>query len=168
MKKRSLKLNSVPTEIHEVERFVEEICDESNINNSYFGNILVAVTEAFENAMIHGNESNPQRQVIISFENVPKGLSFEVKNEGKGFDIALIPDAADVEGNPEKKGTGLFLIKSLADEVIYSDNGRCIQMLFYISSINQQIADERRNKLKAFKNVRKEEKAKKDEESQHF
>jgi serine/threonine-protein kinase RsbW len=161
MKKHSLKLQSSITEIHKLEKFVEEICDEYNINNSYFGNILLSLTEAFENALFHGNKSNPAKLVKISFESKPKGLLFEVHDEGKGFDFNNIPDATDIEGNPEKRGAGLFMIKSLADEIHFSDQGRCIQILFYISSINQQIAIDRIQSLNSFIKSGKEEKAKK-------
>jgi serine/threonine-protein kinase RsbW len=164
MKKRTLRLKSTPAQIHIVEKFVEEVCDENNINNTYFGNILVAVTEAFENAMIHGNENKADKIITLSFETREKGLMFEIKDEGHGFDASQVPDATDVEGNPDKKGTGLFLIKSLTDEVRHTDNGRCIQMLFYIASINKQMADERVKKLSAFKKETKKEDIKRDEE----
>lgn len=163
MKKRSLKLRSVPTEVHKLERFTEELCDEYNINNSYFGNILVVLTEAFENAMFHGNAADPEKFITISFEPRPKGFLFEVRDEGKGFDFDNIPDATDVEGNPEGKGTGLYLIHSLADEVSFTDRGRCIRILFSIASINQQTSIERRNLLNDFVKSGKEEKTKKAE-----
>jgi serine/threonine-protein kinase RsbW len=162
MKKSTLKLKSIPTEIHKIEKFVEDICDYNNINNTYFGNILVAVTEAFENALTHGNQSDPKKCITIGFEVKPKGLMFEISDEGPGFDVSSVPDATDVENNPDKKGTGLFLIRSLADEVRHIANGKCIQILFYISSINQQIASERINQLNAFKKESNEKSVKKD------
>jgi serine/threonine-protein kinase RsbW len=161
MKQHTLKLKSVPANIHRLEKFVEDICDEYNINNTYFGNILVALTEAFENACIHGNLNDPEKNINIIFHSEPKGLLFEVKNEGNGFDYKNIPDAVDVVGNPDKKGTGIFLIKSLADEVKFKDNGRGIQLIFYISSINQQMSDERINQLNAFRVNEKQQKVKK-------
>lgn len=161
MKKRSLNLKSVSSEIHRLEKFTEELCDAYNINNSYFGNILVALTEAFENAMIHGNKNDPSRHIHVSFESRPKGFLFEVRDEGQGFDFLNIPDATDVEGNPEGKGTGLFLIRSLADEVSFADHGRCIRMLFSIASINQQLSVDRRNLLNDFIRAGKTEQTKK-------
>ncbi len=161
MKKRSLKVKSVISEVHKLEKFVEELCDEYNINNSYFGNILLSLTEAFENAIFHGNGSDASKIVSISFESRPKGLLFQVQDEGKGFDYQNVPDATDVEGNPDKKGSGLFMIRALADEVNFIDKGRCIQILFYISSINQQIAIDRIQSLQDFIKTGKEEKAKK-------
>lgn len=161
MKKRTLKLRSQLTDIHLVERFVEEICDEYNINNTYFGNILVSLTEAIENAIVHGNASNAGKSVAVTFESTAKGLIFEVSDEGQGFDYMNIPDAADPVSNPEKKGTGLFLIRTLADEVDFKENGRTIQIMFYISSINQQIATERISQFHTFTKSGKEIKEKK-------
>ena len=90
--KLQLIFPSLPENIHQVEKFVEDICDEYNINNTYFGNILVALTEAVENAIVHGNKNNPAKNVEIIFVSKPEGLSFTIKDEGKGFDINQIPD----------------------------------------------------------------------------
>ena len=155
MKKNTLKIKTLPANIHNLEKFVEDICDEYNINNTYFGNILVTLTEAYENAFYHGNKSNPEKNIVISFSSKPKGLMFEVSDEGNGFDYNSIPDATDVEGNPDRKGTGIFLIKTLADEVHYKNQGRTIQIVFYISSINQQLAIDRINQLNSFQNAGK-------------
>jgi serine/threonine-protein kinase RsbW len=156
MKKRTLKLKTLPDNIHRLEKFVEEICDEYNINNTYFGNILVALTEAVENAMFHGNLSDPEKNVIVCFDSQPKGLSFEVTDEGAGFDFNNIPDATDIDGNPDKKGAGIFLMRSVADEMEYKNNGKTARLMFYISSINQQMAIDRMNQLKSFKKAGKE------------
>jgi serine/threonine-protein kinase RsbW len=149
--KLQLILPSLPENIHQVERFVEDICDEFNINNTYFGNILVALTEAVENSMKHGNGNDASKMVQIIFTSKPEGLSFTIKDEGKGFDINQIPDPTDLNTDPnELKGRGIFLIKSLADEVKYLDNGRTVEIIFAISSINSEMAIDRINQLKKY------------------
>jgi serine/threonine-protein kinase RsbW len=65
MRKHTLKIKSDIKEIHEVEKFVEDICDYYNINNSYFGNIIVAVSEAVENSIVHGNKQDPSKSINI-------------------------------------------------------------------------------------------------------
>ena len=146
-----LILPSLPENINQVEKFVEDICDEYNINNTYFGNILVALTEAFENAIVHGNGRNPDKNVHIIFTSKPEGLSFIVKDEGEGFDINQIPDPTDINSDPnESKGRGIFLIKSLADEVKFLENGTSVEILFKISSINSELAIDRINQLKMY------------------
>ena len=150
-----LILTSLPENIHKVEKFVEDICDEFNINNTYFGNILVALTEAVENAMNHGNAKDSSKTVQIIFTSKPDGLSFVIKDEGKGFDINTIPDPTDlnIDAN-ELKGRGIFLIRHLADEVHFTDNGSRVEIIFKISSINNELAVERMNLLKKYSGVK--------------
>ncbi|MFH0865380.1 MAG: ATP-binding protein [Bacteroidota bacterium] len=153
--KLQLILPSLPENIHKVEKFVEDICDEFNINNTYFGNILVALTEAVENAMKHGNGNDPSKHVQLIFSSRPEGLSFVVKDEGKGFDINLIPDPTDlsIDAN-QAKGRGIFLIKHLADEVYFTENGSSVEVIFKITSINHELAVERMNLLKKYTGIK--------------
>jgi len=146
-----LILSSVPESLHQVEKFVEDICDEYNINNTYFGNILIALTEAVENAITHGNKNNSSKQVSLVFVSKPEGLSFSITDEGDGFDIYSISDPTDIN-QEELKGRGIFLIKSLADELHYFNNGKTVEIIFKISSINNETASERINLLKKYSN----------------
>ena len=65
-------------EISKLERFVEEICDYYNINNEYFGNILLATTEAAD-ILFSLNESIENGLVGIQFDRNSKGLVFKIK-----------------------------------------------------------------------------------------
>jgi serine/threonine-protein kinase RsbW len=154
-KKQIIELKSALTEIHLVEKFVEDICDEYNINNSYFGNILIALTEAVENAMHHGNNDNPDKKVIIVFESKPVGLSFLVKDEGPGFNYKTISDPTDLSENIDpNKGRGLFLMKSLADEINFCNTGNSIELVFKISSINSELSADRISQLKQYEGIK--------------
>jgi len=149
--KLQLILPSLAENIHQVEKFVEDICDEFNINNTYFGNILVVLTEAVENAMKHGNGNDPKKNVQIIFTSKSEGLSFTISDEGNGFDVSQIPDPTDLNVDPDEiKGRGIFLIKSLADEVKFLNNGKTVEIIFKISSINSEMAIERIKQLKKY------------------
>lgn len=146
--------------IHLVERFVEDLCDYYNINNTYFGNILTAVTEAVENAIYHGNNNDASKKIHLKFEAKPEGFSFKIKDEGQGFFLDSIPDPTDVDADFSKtEGRGLYIIKSLADEVIFHNNGSCIELIFKIASITKQMSDDRINtylsKIKSKQNTKK-------------
>jgi serine/threonine-protein kinase RsbW len=156
MNKHSLQIKSDINEIHEVERFVENICDYYNINSTYFGNIIVAVSEAVENSILHGNKHNPTKAVYIGFETNKKGIVFTIEDEGDGFKFDDIPDPTDIECNPEKRGTGIFLIKTLADEAIFLNNGRKIQLQFNITSINREVLSRRLKHVDDYFNVKKD------------
>lgn len=143
-----LSFSSDTKNIHLVERYIEDLCDYFNINNTYFGNILTAVTEAVENAITHGNGNNPQKKVHLKFDNNEKGFSIMVMDEGLGFDSEAVPDPTDPTADFSlTEGRGLFVIKSLADEVNFHKEGRCIEMVFKVASITKQMADDRINTL---------------------
>ncbi len=147
--------------LHKIEQFVEEISDFYNINNTYFGNILISLLEAVENAIIHGNKEDISKKVTVYFDATPNGLSFIVKDEGAGFDLASIPSPVESEEKEgEKIRKGIYLIRSLADEVHYKENGSVLEMQFYISSITYQLSMERNKALKSYFQM-EEQKAKK-------
>ena len=55
-KGETLNITSSSDNIRLVERLVEDVCDVFNLNEDNYGNILIAVTEAVNNAIYHGNE----------------------------------------------------------------------------------------------------------------
>lgn len=143
-RKETRTLDSRPENISSVERFVEEICDYYNINDTYFGNILIALTEGFRNAIDHGNGNDPDKKVSIVFESKPKGLSFTISDEGEGFDPQQVPDPLDLDTDVETStGRGLFLMRSLSDKMEISDEGRSIEMFFRISGIGHETMKKR-------------------------
>ncbi len=156
-RKEKLSLDSRPENISSIERFVEEICDYYNINDTYFGNILIALTEAFRNSLIHGNLNDPSKMINVVFESKPKGLSFTINDEGEGFDPESVPDPLDLEISPDtKEGRGLFLIRSLSDKVNISDEGRSIEMFFRISGIGHEAMKKRISHFNKYYQTRKQ------------
>lgn len=148
-----LSFQSHKNNIHKVVRFVEDLSDYYNINNNYFGNILTALTEAVENAIYHGNNNDSSKQIHIKFDITPEGFVFKVKDEGRGFDQNSVPDPTDELADFSKtEGRGLYIIRSLADDVKFHNDGACIEMLFSVSSITRQMSDDRINTLKNIKN----------------
>jgi len=141
-KTEKLVLKSDRLYINEVERFVEQICDEFNIYNNYYANILLSVTEAYTNAVEHGNKFDENKSVKIIFSSESNGLAFTIEDEGKGFEIENIPDPTNLD-NEGIEGRGLFMIKSLADNVEIENNGSKLKLNFLISSINREMANKR-------------------------
>jgi serine/threonine-protein kinase RsbW len=143
-RKEKLSLESRPENISSIERFVEEICDYYNINDTYFGNILIALTEAFNNALMHGNENDPSKIIKVVFESKPKGLSFTVSDEGGGYDPDIVPDPLDLEIDADiKTGRGLFLMRSLSDKFEIMDDGSSVEMFFRISGVGHETMKKR-------------------------
>lgn len=139
-KTRSLIIKSTLKQFYLVEQFIDAICDEFNVSNSYFGNIIVSVTEAVENAIKHGNKNDENKNVFITFYPTENGFSFLIEDEGEGFDFLSIPDPTDINIENIDLGNGLYLIKNLSDGVIFYEKGKKLEIIFKTSSINQEIA----------------------------
>lgn len=154
--KKQIRVKSSKDGIHELEAFIEDICYEYNIINTYYSNIQLALNEAFMNARVHGNDNKPERLIDISFFSDQKGLHFLVKDEGDGFDFQtyLDRDITDLPEGDENGERGILVIKMLVDELNFYDKGSTIELIFYISSINYSLTLERKKHLENyFKNV---------------
>lgn len=74
--------------------------------------IKVAVGEACNNAVLHGKENSC---FDLSFNVEDESFVIEVRDSGNGFDYEDY-HAPDLE-NPKENGLGIFIMKSLMDEV---------------------------------------------------
>ncbi len=133
MESQHLKFSTKQENISLVEKLIENVCEEYKINDSQYGNVLVAVTEAVYNALNHGNKLNPSKNINVSFQETDHKLVFTVADEGDGFDPNAIPDPTSPENIEKENGRGVFLIKNLADEVSFDDHGREVKMIFNLS-----------------------------------
>jgi serine/threonine-protein kinase RsbW len=147
---KELRISSSMSNLFKVGNFVEEICDAYYITNSYFGNILLSLEEAVKNAIIHGNGEDKGKQVLVSFQRIPNGLKFTVSDEGPGFNFMAVPNPVEAETGEGNSGTGMFLIRSLADKVSYNSKGNQVEIVFYITSINQETTLNRINQVSQY------------------
>jgi serine/threonine-protein kinase RsbW len=128
----TIQFESKPENILLAEKFIEGIRIEANIGDSVYEDIWVAVTEAANNAMRHGNRDNPEKTVEIccKLDERSQILSLIVKDEGPGFDFDNIPDPTTPENIQRVNGRGVFLMKELAQAIFYSNRGARVDMLF--------------------------------------
>ena len=136
-------------EITKIEKFVEEICDFYNVNNDYFGNILLATTEAAE-ILFSLNESFEIDKLGISFERTRKGMVFKIRLINDSKIEVIEEDLLEREIRRHKLSKEIFIIKALTDEITISVNARSIILVFYISSMNYEKSLYRINKLKEY------------------
>lgn len=127
-----LTISSLTDNIRIVESFIDNARDEFNINDDIYGNILIAVTESVNNAIVHGNKEDKFKKVEVSLELQEHDLLFTISDEGEGFNYEELPDPTAPENLLQPGGRGLFLIKNLADEVLFLDKGRIIQLKFQL------------------------------------
>ena len=130
---RQIKLKSQPDQIREVENVVDELKNELAFKEDAYANIMIAVTEAVNNGITHGNKSDPQKWVHVGFEaKIPYRLVVTVADEGEGFNPDSLSDPTAPENIENIGGRGVFLMKHLADELNFLNDGRMVQMVFNI------------------------------------
>ena|ERR1700722_19242258 len=131
---KSIKFASRPENISIVEKFVDDLRNELNIGDDVYGNVLISLTEAANNAILHGNKADEKKQVDIqySIDERGKNLTFIIKDQGPGFEYNNLPDPTAPENLEKASGRGVFLMMQLADMIVFSDNGATVEMQFKI------------------------------------
>ena len=100
------------------------------MSDEIYGNVLVATMEATNNAIIHGNNSDPSKNVRIEIHCIEKELKVHIEDQGIGFDHSNIPDPTAPENLEKINGRGIFLMERLSDEINYHDAGRIVELKF--------------------------------------
>jgi serine/threonine-protein kinase RsbW len=103
-----------------VEEFVNYFAREVGIKEEKISGLILSVTEATTNAIIHGNKKDIDKKVrIIVTVEEGKKLKVVVKDEGRGFDPSKIPDPTKPENLLKDSGRGLYLMRVYMDEIHY-------------------------------------------------
>lgn len=133
MLNRRLVLESINEAIHQVENEVDIISAELEFKADVYANVMVAVTEAVNNGIIHGNKSDSGKKVYVEFEMKNSYcLCVRVRDEGDGFDPEELPDPTAPENLENIGGRGVFLMRQLSDRLSFADDGREVEMVFNI------------------------------------
>lgn len=128
--KKDLNIPSDISNLRLVEKAIDELSMELGLSDEVYGNIMVATMEATNNAIIHGNHSDPNKQVKIEMLFLNKELIVHIEDQGPGFDHANIPDPTSPENLEKIDGRGIFLMESLSDEIMYLEDGRIVELKF--------------------------------------
>ena len=115
-----------------LEEWINKLCDLYQISVEQYGNVLIAITEAVNNAIIHGNKNIANKKTDIEYNIDGQTITFTVFDEGTGFDFNDLPDPTSPENLEKPQGRGIFLMNHLADEVNFIDNGNVVQLKFSI------------------------------------
>ncbi len=130
LESRKIELISKMENISEVENLIDVIFEDYELSPDYYGNMLVALTEAVNNAILHGNKLDESKKVDISFKHFGDEYRFTVKDQGEGFDFDNVPDPTAPENIEKPDGRGIFLMRNLANDVVYSDGGSTVEIIF--------------------------------------
>jgi len=115
-----LEIESNPNNLIIVEEFVNYFSKELNLDEEKLPGLLLAVTEAVTNAIIHANKCDETKKVTMNVLKDDHKLIITVKDAGKGFDPEKVPDPTAPENLLKDSGRGLYLMKIYMDELKYN------------------------------------------------
>jgi serine/threonine-protein kinase RsbW len=128
-----IEIPSISENIRMIESFIDNARESFKLNDDIYGNIMIAITEAVNNAIKHGNRSDSRKNVSLSLILEKSQIKFRVQDEGIGFDFDNLPDPTSPENLEKPGGRGIFLMKHLSDEVEFKDGGRIVELCFYMN-----------------------------------
>lgn len=119
-----------------VDEYLERRLRRAGFDKNLVVDIAIAVTEAVNNAIQHGNHSDPRKSVTIRLALNPDLIAIEVEDQGKGFDPARLPNPLERQNLLKEAGRGLFIVRSLMDEVSFEKRptGMLVRLVKFLHS----------------------------------
>ena len=110
-----IEIPSITENIRIIESFIDNAKERFNLDDDIYGNIMIAVTESVNNAIMHGNKNDRSKSVKLSLSLNDNVINFKIQDEGIGFDFQNLPDPTSPENIDKPSGRGIFLMKHLSD-----------------------------------------------------
>ena len=130
MNKLNLSISSEVGNIVKVENFIESFGDTFGVKPEFFGTISLPVSEAVNNAILSGNKLSPDKKVCLEAWKEKDKFYVSVQDEGEGFDYTNIPDPTLPDNIEKVAGRGLYVMKTLSDELLFENNGAKVTLVF--------------------------------------
>ena len=121
-KAKEKKYRSRLDAVVKAERLTEKVTRKLKISELVRVDICIAVTEAVNNAVEHGNKLVIDKFVTLLFEYSDDKLRITVKDQGEGFDLAAVENPLSPENLTKPNGRGLLIVESLMDNVEVSSS----------------------------------------------
>lgn len=115
-----------------VENLIDDLVEKHEVDSDLYGKVLLAVVEGVNNAILHGNKSNKEKDVIIDYDLNPEKIQFNILDQGQGFNYKNLPDPTLPENLERVSGRGIFLMRHLADEIQFNELGNEVRLTFNV------------------------------------
>ena len=125
-----LTLASDPSNISQVEPYAEQIATKYHLGPEKKINLLISLTEAVTNAIVHGNKQDRSKVVKIQCAKTARHLAVRVSDQGPGFNYKSLPDPTSPERICECGGRGVYLMNQLCDTLQFKNGGTTVEMRF--------------------------------------
>jgi len=127
---KSISIESKIENINKIEKIIDEVSEDAKINSEIYGKVLIATVEAVNNSIIHGNKEDDTKTVKVEFKVDSNFIYIFIEDEGPGFNFYNVPDPTTPENIENIHGRGVYLMKHLADDVIFHGRGNKVEIKF--------------------------------------
>ena len=114
---KKMELASSAESLHEVVDAVEQVAASIGMDEDAAEEVAIALTEAVNNAIYHGNDGVQEKPVYVRFLMDDDALRIEILDEGSGFDPDAVPDPLAEENLLKPSGRGLLVMRTMMDGV---------------------------------------------------
>ena len=132
--RKKLVLKSTYDDLNKLEGFLNDLQSDLKFDDEFYAQLMLTVSEAATNGVVHGNELDTSKKVILDATYDGKKLIITTQDEGAGFEPEEVADPLAEENIMKTSGRGVFLMGEYADEVEYQDEGRRLVLGFKLSS----------------------------------
>lgn len=127
-----LVLSSDLKNIKLIDQFIFDLKRNYCIDSDKFVDIRLSILEAVNNAIIHGNQMDSSKNIVITEEMVENMLLVHIEDQGMGFDPSKVEDPTRKEDLSQPGGRGIHLMRHLSDQIDYLNNGQSVLLRFQI------------------------------------
>ncbi len=121
--------------INELESLLRSFLKDNCKCELLFGDILISLMEAVQNAIKHGNGFDENKKVQLQMVHRSGQLELSVSDEGYGFDYkTVVPNPTEEHCVAECDGRGVYLMKSLSHDFCYKNKGRTVVLKFNLNT----------------------------------
>ncbi|MBY5958145.1 ATP-binding protein [Membranicola marinus] len=113
-----------------IDDFITRLKKHYQIDPPKFVDIRLSIMEAVNNAIIHGNQLDASKMVIISEKVVDDYLVVQIEDQGRGFDPSAVQDPTSKLDLSLPGGRGIHLMRHLTDKVDFIKNGQSVVLRF--------------------------------------
>ena len=128
--RKELVLKSTYEEVEKVEHLLNELQTELGFDDELYAKLMLTVSEAATNGIVHGNQLDETKKVHMIAESDGKTLTVSSQDEGEGFSPDEVPNPLAEENLLKPSGRGVFLMREYADEVEHTNNGTKLVLTF--------------------------------------
>lgn len=107
------RFNTNKGELSLLLRELEQLRPQMLLSNDQFHNLVIAMTEAVNNAIVHGNQLDTSKEVFYQISTTDEGVFCIIEDEGEGFTLEELANPISPENILMESGRGMFIIGAL-------------------------------------------------------